>query len=92
MNLCNRCQVEYIKATALKAIWMYLNKHQRDLLHHLDTHRFVGLDEIPPRVLKELVDVLSKPLSTIYQQSWLTEEAPVFWKLANVTKPIAKKG
>ncbi|KAK4816387.1 hypothetical protein QYF61_016704 [Mycteria americana] len=45
-----------------------------DLLHHLDIHKSMGLDEIHPRVLKELADVLTKPLSIIYQQSWLTGE------------------
>ncbi|KAK4821664.1 hypothetical protein QYF61_027132 [Mycteria americana] len=62
-----------------------------DLLHHLDTHKSMGPDEIHPRVLKELADVLTKPLSIIYQQSWLTGEVPVDWRLANVT-PIFKKG
>ncbi|KAK4832496.1 hypothetical protein QYF61_023543 [Mycteria americana] len=32
-----------------------------------------------------------KPLSIIYQQSWLTGEVPADWRLANVT-PIFKKG
>ncbi|KAK4810787.1 hypothetical protein QYF61_008759 [Mycteria americana] len=62
-----------------------------DLLHHLDTHKSMGPDEIHPRVLKELADVLTKPLSIIYQQSWLTGKVPVDWRLANVT-PIYKKG
>ncbi|KAK4830415.1 hypothetical protein QYF61_010946 [Mycteria americana] len=62
-----------------------------DLLHHLDTHKSMGPDEIHPRVLKELADVLIKPLSIIYQQSWLTGEVPADWRLANVT-PIFKKG
>ncbi|GAB0207205.1 mitochondrial enolase superfamily member 1 [Grus japonensis] len=35
--------------------------------------------------------MLTKPLSIIYQQSWLTEEVPVDWRLANVM-PIYKKG
>ncbi|KAK4815428.1 LOW QUALITY PROTEIN: hypothetical protein QYF61_002643 [Mycteria americana] len=60
-----------------------------DLLHHLDTHKSTGPDEIHPRVLKELADVLTRPLSIIYQQSWLTEEVPADWRLANVT-PIFK--
>ncbi|KAK4827545.1 hypothetical protein QYF61_019169 [Mycteria americana] len=46
---------------------------------------------IYPRVLKELAEVLTKPLSINYQQSWLTGEVPVDWRLANVT-PIYKKG
>ncbi|KAK4815560.1 hypothetical protein QYF61_004077 [Mycteria americana] len=62
-----------------------------DLLHHLDTHKSMGPDEIHPRVLKELADVLTKPLSIIYQQPWLTGEVPANWRLANVT-PIYKKG
>ncbi|KAK4813551.1 hypothetical protein QYF61_009594 [Mycteria americana] len=62
-----------------------------DLLHHLDTHKSMGPDEIHPRVLKELADVLTKPLSIIYQQSWLTGEVPADWRLANVM-PIFKKG
>ncbi|KAK4831229.1 hypothetical protein QYF61_016327 [Mycteria americana] len=62
-----------------------------DLLHHLDIHKSMGPDEVHPRVLKELADVLTKPLSIIYQQSWLTGEVPADWRLANVT-PIFKKG
>ena len=42
-------------------------------------------------LLKELAGVLAKPLSIIYQQSWLTGEVPTDWKLANVTS-IHKKG
>ncbi|KAK4827767.1 hypothetical protein QYF61_021512 [Mycteria americana] len=62
-----------------------------DLLHHSDTHKSMGPDWIHPRVLRELVGVLTEPLSIIYQQSWLTGEVPVDWRLANVT-PIYKKG
>ncbi|KAK4820693.1 hypothetical protein QYF61_003613 [Mycteria americana] len=61
-----------------------------DLLHHLDIHKSMGPDEIPLRVLKELADVLTKPLSIVYQQSWLTGEVPADWRLANVT-PVYKK-
>ncbi|KAK4827581.1 hypothetical protein QYF61_019483 [Mycteria americana] len=62
-----------------------------DLLHHLDTHRSMGPDGIHPRVLRELAEVLTKPLSILYQQSWLSGEVPVDWRLANVM-PIYKKG
>jgi len=61
-----------------------------DLLRHIDKHKSMGLDGIHPRVMKELADVLAKPLSINYQQSWLTEEVLVDWKLANVM-PIYKK-
>ncbi|KAF1606038.1 UNVERIFIED_CONTAM: hypothetical protein FQV16_0004848, partial [Eudyptes robustus] len=62
-----------------------------DLLHHLDTHKSMGPDRIHPKVLRELAEVLTKPLSIIYQQSWLTREVPDDWRLANVM-PIYKKG
>ncbi|KAF1472608.1 hypothetical protein FQV18_0007885, partial [Eudyptula minor novaehollandiae] len=62
-----------------------------DLLCHLDAHKSMGPDGIHPRVLRELAKELAKPLSIIYQQSWLTGEVPDDWRLANVT-PIYKKG
>ncbi|KFO57589.1 RNA-directed DNA polymerase from mobile element jockey, partial [Corvus brachyrhynchos] len=63
----------------------------RDLLRHLDPHKSMGPDGIPPRVMRELADELTKMLSIIYHQSWLTGEVPDDWKLASVT-PIHKKG
>ncbi|GAB0183641.1 mitochondrial enolase superfamily member 1 [Grus japonensis] len=63
-----------------------------DLLQHLDTPKSMGLDGIHPRVLRKLAEVLTKPLSTIYQQSWLTREVPVDWRLANVMLRIHRKG
>jgi len=42
-----------------------------------DTHKSMGPDGIHPRGLRELVDVLTKPLSIIYQQSCLAGEVPV---------------
>ncbi|KFO80591.1 hypothetical protein N303_01518, partial [Cuculus canorus] len=63
----------------------------RDLLAQLDAHKSMGPDGIHPRVLKELADVLSKPLSIIFQRSWLTGEVPLDWRLADVV-PIYKKG
>ncbi|KFW78873.1 hypothetical protein N305_03995, partial [Manacus vitellinus] len=62
-----------------------------DLLSHLDPHKSMGPEGIHPRVMRELAEELTKPLSIIYQQSWLTGEVPDDWKLANVT-PIHKKG
>ncbi|KFQ19906.1 LINE-1 reverse transcriptase, partial [Mesitornis unicolor] len=62
-----------------------------ELLNHLDIHKSMGPDGIHPRILRELAEELAKPLSIIYQQSWLTGEVPVDWRLANVTA-IYKKG
>ncbi|PKU45024.1 rna-directed dna polymerase from mobile element jockey-like [Limosa lapponica baueri] len=61
------------------------------LLHQLDTHRSMGPDEIHPRVLRDLVEVLTKPFSILSQQFWLTRKVPVHCRLANVM-PIYKKG
>ncbi|TRZ16814.1 hypothetical protein HGM15179_010323 [Zosterops borbonicus] len=66
-------------------------KAVRKLLRCLDIHKSMGPDGIHPRVMRELADELAKPLSIIYNQSWLTGEVPEDWKLANVT-PIHKKG
>ncbi|PKU37648.1 rna-directed dna polymerase from mobile element hypothetical protein [Limosa lapponica baueri] len=57
----------------------------RDLLQRLDVHKSMGPGGIHPRVLRELAEVLTKPLSVTYQQSWQTGEVPVDWRLANVT-------
>ncbi|GAB0201721.1 mitochondrial enolase superfamily member 1 [Grus japonensis] len=62
-----------------------------DLLRHLDAHKSMGPQGIHPRVLRELAEELAKPLSIIYQQSWLTGEVPDDWRLLNVTS-IYKKG
>ncbi|NXG02146.1 PO22 protein, partial [Sakesphorus luctuosus] len=61
------------------------------ILKHLDPQKSMGPDGIHPRVMRELVKELAKPLSIIYQQSWLSGEVPDDWKFTNVT-PIHKKG
>ena len=50
----------------------------------------MGLDEIHPRVLRELAEVIAEPLSIIYQHFLLTGEVPEDRRLASVT-PIYKK-
>ena len=62
-----------------------------DLLQKLDAHESMGPDGLHPRVMRELVDVVAKPLFIILWQSWLTGDVPADWRLAYVT-PTFKKG
>ncbi|KFO03653.1 RNA-directed DNA polymerase from mobile element jockey, partial [Balearica regulorum gibbericeps] len=63
----------------------------RDFLLHLDAYKSMGPNGIHPRVLRQLADVIVRPLSIIFQRSWESGEVPVDWKLANVV-PVFKKG
>ena len=63
----------------------------QDLLMPLNVCKSMRPDGLYPWVLRELVGVIAKPLSAIYQCSWLSGEVPEDWRLASVT-PIYRKG
>ncbi|KFU89844.1 RNA-directed DNA polymerase from mobile element jockey, partial [Chaetura pelagica] len=63
----------------------------KDQLSNLDIHKWMGPDGMHPRVLRELAEVIARPLSIIFGKSWATGEVPKDWRIANVT-PVYKKG
>ncbi|KFP27305.1 RNA-directed DNA polymerase from mobile element jockey, partial [Colius striatus] len=63
----------------------------KDLLAKLKAHKSMDPDGMHPRVLRQLADVIAKPLSVIFKQSLRTVQVPENWRKANVT-PVFKKG
>ncbi|KAK6180925.1 hypothetical protein SNE40_008890 [Patella caerulea] len=55
------------------------------------TTKSPGPDNLHPKVLKELADVLKLPLSKLYRKSVDEGVLPEHWKAANIT-PLYKKG
>ncbi|GAB0204360.1 mitochondrial enolase superfamily member 1 [Grus japonensis] len=63
----------------------------REHLGKLNTHKSMGPDGMHPRVLRELADFISMPLSIICERSRRTGEVPEDWRKASVTL-VFKKG
>ncbi|KAJ7406296.1 hypothetical protein BTVI_65885 [Pitangus sulphuratus] len=56
----------------------------QDLMLQLDPYKPMEPDGIHPRILQELPDVISKPISMSFEQSWESGELQSDWKLPNI--------
>ena len=66
------------------------NQIVKEYLTTLNEFKSPGWDELHLKVLKELAEELSEPLSIILLKSWEMGEVPEDWRRANVV-PIFKK-
>ena len=63
----------------------------KNLMKNLKAQSAAGPDGIHPRVLRECADVLSMPITIIFEHSLRAGILPTDWKKGNIT-PIFKKG
>ena len=62
-----------------------------EMLKNINVNKSLGPDDIHPRILHELADMLSAPITVLFNRSVQGEELPHDWKLQYVS-PIYKKG
>jgi hypothetical protein len=63
----------------------------KEYLRKVKESKFQGSDSIHPKLIKEMVVSISKPVTKIFNKSMEEKKLPKIWKIANIT-PIHKKG
>ena len=71
--------------------YVFSEKQVQELLQKLDPNKSPGPDKIHPKLLKELAEQLSDPLTNFFNSSFRNGHVPTAWKQANITA-IFKKG
>lgn len=58
-----------------------------DQVRKWDRHKSMDPDGMHPEVLKKLADVIARPVSIIFDQSWQVGEVPEDWKKTHHSHP-----
>ena len=93
---CDNCIANWASVNAVQTTSDFTNKQIEEeevikLLKEINTSKSPGPDNIHPKLLYELRDVIYKPLTIIFRKSLESGKVPQKWKEANITA-IFKKG
>lgn len=82
-------QETVLKGKAAKFTWFKTNRQTglKDIRHN---YKFISPDGMHSQALRELADIIVRPISIIFGGSWQWGEVPEDWGKANIT-PIFKK-
>lgn len=59
-----------------------------ELLQELDHYKSMGPDNVHPRLLEELADILMRLLSVTFEQLWRSRNISEDWKKADMIRSI----